>query len=559
MCVRDLAAQGFEEPVNLREDTSWEAVRLRIADVFSIDDTLDDIKRIFSSHASDHIQLGVEGGILSHGTVQRIEEEKNESNEFADLGPGGALGAGKTAPPPLTRVRVVDEDALNTDQESLFASAAGARVLVKTAEGEIRLARMGANGVEEVEGARGRVNPAGGLVQQPGGGGGEDDPYSFIAASADGVTDATKVTVNSKEELMAAARREAEAKARGATSEKEWAASAALGSKGVVNASGKSSDAPRSRAESTDVTAKAAVRSTHDAVASSAAAAQELLARLKMGVTGGAKKARAAINSSTKGAAAAVQTATKSVVGAANVVVAKVDVLTGAAAAKEAVAHAAAAAEAAAQAEFAQFTATAPAPAPAPAKPHANHPPSAPPSKIDATRVTVAAPRRLSETATGADSWSDAAFEAAPAAAGGAKAGASSAPAAAWDEEAFGEPAVGDAPSAAFDFEPETAAVGASAEFEFAEGAPSSAAPSDDAASSGAPTEQQAESTEAVPSADVAAAVPATEISAAPTDAEATPSDVALPSAVAPADDAAWNGEATADDSAWTAPDDAWK
>lgn len=545
MCVSDLAAQGFEEPVNLREDTSWEAVRMRIGDVFSIDDTLDDIKRIFSSHASDHIQLGVEGGILSHGTVQRIEEEKSVSNEFADLGPDGALGAGKPAPPPLTRVRVVDENALNTDQESLFASAAGARVLVKTAEGEMRLARMGANGVEEVEGSRGRINPTGGLIQQPSGGGGDDDPYSFIAASADGVTDATKVTVNSKEELMAAARREAEAKSRGATSEKEWVESAALGAAKGVDAAGKAHVGHRSRAGSNDVTAKTAVRAAPDAVASSAAAAQELLARLKMGVTGGAKKARAAINSSTKGAAAVVQTATKSVVGAANVVASKVDVLTGAAAAKEAVAHAAAAAEAAAQAEFAQFTstaATAPAPVPVPVKPHAHHPPSAPPAKIDATRVTVAAPQRLSGAATGADSWSDAAFEATSTIAGAPAASATS-----WDAEAFSEPAVGDAPSAAFEFEPDAAAVGASGDFEFA----------------GVTSEQPTQQTEAVLAANDTVSVAARE---PPADSEATPSDASAPEPVhvaAPepaADEAAWDGgEAPADDAAWSAPDDAWK
>lgn len=55
--VSDLASQGYEEPINIREDTSFAAVRSRVSDVFSISDTWDDIKRIFSSTAADHIQL----------------------------------------------------------------------------------------------------------------------------------------------------------------------------------------------------------------------------------------------------------------------------------------------------------------------------------------------------------------------------------------------------------------------------------------------------------------------------------------------------------------------
>ena len=55
--VKDLAAQGFEEPVNIREDTSWEAVRSRLGDVFSIQDTVEDLKRLFSTSSTDHIQL----------------------------------------------------------------------------------------------------------------------------------------------------------------------------------------------------------------------------------------------------------------------------------------------------------------------------------------------------------------------------------------------------------------------------------------------------------------------------------------------------------------------
>jgi hypothetical protein len=55
--VSDLESQGFEEPVNIREDTSLNAVYSRLGDVFSIADTWDEIFRIFSSTAADHIQL----------------------------------------------------------------------------------------------------------------------------------------------------------------------------------------------------------------------------------------------------------------------------------------------------------------------------------------------------------------------------------------------------------------------------------------------------------------------------------------------------------------------
>ena len=55
--LKDLRAQGYEEPINIREDTSWPAVRSRLSDVFSIQDTMEDLRRLFSTSSTDHIQL----------------------------------------------------------------------------------------------------------------------------------------------------------------------------------------------------------------------------------------------------------------------------------------------------------------------------------------------------------------------------------------------------------------------------------------------------------------------------------------------------------------------
>jgi hypothetical protein len=92
----------------------------------------------------------------------------------------------------LSRVRVVEEGDLDTDKESLFASAAGSVVLVKQIkEGVERLTRLGKGG-------------KGGGAEEGGAGGAPDDPYSFIVPVS-GTADASKVHVNSKEELQHAA------------------------------------------------------------------------------------------------------------------------------------------------------------------------------------------------------------------------------------------------------------------------------------------------------------------------------------------------------------------
>jgi len=55
--IRDLRTQGFDEPMNIRIDTSWAAVKLRISDVFNFSDTYEDLMRLFNRNSSDHVML----------------------------------------------------------------------------------------------------------------------------------------------------------------------------------------------------------------------------------------------------------------------------------------------------------------------------------------------------------------------------------------------------------------------------------------------------------------------------------------------------------------------
>ncbi len=184
--VKDLKAQGFDEPINIREDTSWAAVQSRLGDVFSLQDTVDDLKRLFrGSETSEHVQLGVEGGIVAEGTAQRVVDQ------MADAAKSGVAKLAK-----LSRVRVVEEGDLNTDKESLFASAPGGVVLVKQIrEGVEKLSRMGRARGDSAANAEGAA------------GAGGDDMYSFIVPVG-GTADAVKIHVNTAEELQAAAKRE---------------------------------------------------------------------------------------------------------------------------------------------------------------------------------------------------------------------------------------------------------------------------------------------------------------------------------------------------------------
>jgi hypothetical protein len=106
-------------------------------------------------------------------------------------------------------VRVLEEEDLGTDKESLFASAAGSKALVKTKEGELRFATVGKEGVQEVEGSRGKAVGADGTIAVRKGAAPEDpdDPYSFVVA-VDGVTDATSMRVNTEAESSNAIQRE---------------------------------------------------------------------------------------------------------------------------------------------------------------------------------------------------------------------------------------------------------------------------------------------------------------------------------------------------------------
>lgn len=186
--LKDLKAQGFEEPINIREDTSWAAVRARLGDVFSVQDTVDDLRRLFKGdETSDHVQLGVEGGIINEGSAQRVVDQ---------MANAAASGVSKLAK--LSRVRVVEEGDLDTDKESLFASAPGGVVLVKQIkEGVEKLTRLGRGG-----GKGGGGDGGVGATPAP------DDPYSFIVPVG-GTQDASKVRVNSEEELRAAAKQTA--------------------------------------------------------------------------------------------------------------------------------------------------------------------------------------------------------------------------------------------------------------------------------------------------------------------------------------------------------------
>jgi len=55
--VRDLRTQGFDEPMNIKLDTSWTAVRGRLPDVFNLTDTYEDLLRLFSRNSTDHVML----------------------------------------------------------------------------------------------------------------------------------------------------------------------------------------------------------------------------------------------------------------------------------------------------------------------------------------------------------------------------------------------------------------------------------------------------------------------------------------------------------------------
>ena len=146
---------------------------------------------------------GVEGGIHSEGTAQRITDERAAAAAAAG-------GAAKLAS--LSRVRVLEEDDVGTDKESIFASAAGAKALIKTKDGALRFATVGREGVQEVEGARGTAVTTSGQRAAPGAAAAavadEDDAYSFVVA-VDGVKDATALSVNTTSERVEAERREA--------------------------------------------------------------------------------------------------------------------------------------------------------------------------------------------------------------------------------------------------------------------------------------------------------------------------------------------------------------
>ncbi len=124
--IKDLRSQGFDEPMNIRLDTSAAAVRARIGDVCNLTDTWEDLQRLFSSSGTDHIMLGTDGGIVAEHTAQVVMDQAADA---------AASGSGKPALEQLASVRVVAETDVNTDKESLFASAPGARMLVRMKEG----------------------------------------------------------------------------------------------------------------------------------------------------------------------------------------------------------------------------------------------------------------------------------------------------------------------------------------------------------------------------------------------------------------------------------------
>jgi len=107
--VKDLSAQGYEEPVNLRHDTSWQAALGRLGDVFDFKDTWADLKRNFSSDAGNHIMLGVEGGIHNEGTAQRLDDDDGESDvaraaRLQALGLGGAFAERQVKETPVVEL-----------------------------------------------------------------------------------------------------------------------------------------------------------------------------------------------------------------------------------------------------------------------------------------------------------------------------------------------------------------------------------------------------------------------------------------------------------------------
>ena len=139
---------------------------------------------------------GVDGGIVAEGAAQRVVDQ------MADAAKSGVSKLSK-----LSRVRVVEEGDLDTDKESLFASAAGSVVLVKQIkEGVERLTRLGKGGRGEGGGGGGGggEGASGGGEGAAGGGGGGDDMYSFIVPVG-GTADAVAVKVNTREELASSA------------------------------------------------------------------------------------------------------------------------------------------------------------------------------------------------------------------------------------------------------------------------------------------------------------------------------------------------------------------
>ena len=134
--VRDLRSQGFDEPMNMRLDTSWPAVRARIGDVCNLQDTWEDLQRLFSRSGTDHIMLGTDGGIVAENTAQVVMDQEAAAAAAARAG-----GAPLQAPPvPLSSVRVEQEGDADTDKEGLFTGSSGGRVLAKMAQGVERLA-----------------------------------------------------------------------------------------------------------------------------------------------------------------------------------------------------------------------------------------------------------------------------------------------------------------------------------------------------------------------------------------------------------------------------------
>ena len=150
--VKDLRSQGFDEPMNMRLDTSWPAVRARISDVCNLQDTWEDLQRLFSRTGTDHIMLGMDGGIVAENTAQVVMDQA------ADAAAAG--GAGKAAPPrevPLARVRVVEEEGEGegeADKDGLFSFAApGSKMMVKVQQGVERIkAGLRLGGKKEEEG-----------------------------------------------------------------------------------------------------------------------------------------------------------------------------------------------------------------------------------------------------------------------------------------------------------------------------------------------------------------------------------------------------------------------